>query len=94
MTQVGNPPFRLTWRPFTVSAVGKKKTGRCNDTGSLHSPAITHTIQRDTVAAGFSLASESQTESWLRTLAAKKIVGAFLELGTSTGLSTAWILAG
>jgi predicted O-methyltransferase YrrM len=65
-----------------------------NDTVNLHSPAVLHTIQRDTVAAGFSMPSEPQTGSLLRTLAATKPAGAFLELGTGTGLSTAWILAG
>jgi predicted O-methyltransferase YrrM len=65
-----------------------------NDTVNLHSPAVIHAIQRDTVAAGFSMASEPQTGSLLRTLATTKPAGAFLELGTGTGLSTAWILAG
>jgi predicted O-methyltransferase YrrM len=65
-----------------------------NDTVNLHTPVVIHTIQRDTVAAGFSMASEPQTGSLLRTLAATKPAGAFLELGTGTGLSTAWILAG
>lgn len=40
------------------------------------------------------MASEPLTGSLLRTLAATKPAGAFLELGTGTGLSTAWILAG
>jgi predicted O-methyltransferase YrrM len=40
------------------------------------------------------MASEPQTGSFLRTLAATKPAGTFLELGTGTGLSTAWILDG
>lgn len=40
------------------------------------------------------MASEPQTGSFLRTLAATKPGGTFLELGTGTGLSTAWILEG
>ncbi|MGE0681515.1 MAG: O-methyltransferase, partial [Candidatus Binatia bacterium] len=40
------------------------------------------------------MASEPQTGSFLRTLAATKPAGTFLELGTGTGLSTAWILEG
>ena len=40
------------------------------------------------------MASEPQTGSLLRTLAATKPAGAFLELGTGTGLCTAWILDG
>jgi len=40
------------------------------------------------------MASDSKTGSLLRTLAASKPAGAFLELGTGTGLSSAWILDG
>jgi predicted O-methyltransferase YrrM len=40
------------------------------------------------------MASDQQTGSLLRTLASTKPSGVFLELGTGTGLSTAWILAG
>ena len=40
------------------------------------------------------MASDVLTCSLLRTLAASKPAGRFLELGTGTGLSTAWILDG
>lgn len=40
------------------------------------------------------MASDVLTGSLLRTLASSKPVGNFLELGTGTGLSTAWILDG
>ena len=40
------------------------------------------------------MASEPQTGSLLRTLAASKPSGRFLELGTGTGVGTAWLLAG
>ena len=40
------------------------------------------------------MASDILTCSLLRTLAATKPAGKFLELGTGTGLSTAWILDG
>lgn len=40
------------------------------------------------------MASDVLTCSLLRTLAATKPAGKFLELGTGTGLSTAWILDG
>lgn len=43
---------------------------------------------------GFGMASDPLTCSFLRTLAASKPCGAFLELGTGTGLSTAWLLDG
>jgi predicted O-methyltransferase YrrM len=64
-----------------------------NNTVNLRSPTVIHTIQRDTVAAGFSIASEPQTRSLLRTLASTKPIGGFLELGTGAGLAP-WILAG
>ena len=44
--------------------------------------------------AGFTMASDILTGSLLRTLAATKPSGKFLELGTGTGLSTSWILDG
>ena len=65
-----------------------------NDTTNLQPPKVIQAIQHDTDASGFPMASEPQTGSLLRTLAAATPSGAFLELGTGTGLSTAWILAG
>lgn len=47
-----------------------------------------------TTLAGFTMASDILTGSLLRTLAATKPGGTFLELGTGTGLSTSWILDG
>jgi predicted O-methyltransferase YrrM len=47
-----------------------------------------------TQMSGFTMASDVLTCSLLRTLAASKPSGNFLELGTGTGLSTAWILGG
>lgn len=51
-------------------------------------------IEKATKIAGFTMASDVLTCSLLRTLAATKPSGKFLELGTGTGLSTAWILDG
>jgi len=51
-------------------------------------------IDEATKAAGFTMASDVLTCSLLRTLAASKPEGKFLELGTGTGLSTSWILNG
>ncbi len=42
----------------------------------------------------FTMPSDLQTGSLLKTLATSKSNGRFLELGTGTGLSTAWILSG
>lgn len=51
-------------------------------------------IVEATKASGFNMASDQLTCSLLRTLAASKPRGRFLELGTGTGLASAWILDG
>ena len=57
-------------------------------------PTAYAAIKDATAASGFTMASDILTCSLLRTLAASKPAGKFLELGTGTGLSTAWILDG
>jgi predicted O-methyltransferase YrrM len=51
-------------------------------------------IEKATAVSGFTMASDVLTGSLLRSLAASKPRGQFLELGTGTGLSTSWILEG
>ena len=51
-------------------------------------------ILRDGARVGFRLASEPRTGSLLRVLAGSKPGGQLLELGTGTGVATAWLLAG
>ena len=41
-----------------------------------------------------SMASEPKTGALLKTLAASRPAGRLLELGTGTGISAAWLLAG
>ncbi len=65
-----------------------------NDREYLNPSAILSQIQLETQALGFQLATDSLTGSLLRTLAATKPAGRFLELGTGTGVSAAWILDG
>jgi predicted O-methyltransferase YrrM len=57
-------------------------------------PAWLEAIRLESDQIGFALASEPKTGSLLRTLAASKPSGRFLELGTGTGVGTAWLLAG
>jgi predicted O-methyltransferase YrrM len=59
-----------------------------------HPPAQLAAIQQATLAHGFTMPSENGTGALLRTLAASKPGGRLLELGTGTGLATAWLLAG
>jgi predicted O-methyltransferase YrrM len=65
-------------------------------TQEINQPVPKHykAIQEGTIASGFTMASDIMTCSLLRTLAAAKPGGTFLELGTGTGLSTSWILDG
>lgn len=56
-------------------------------------PALAGMIEQ-THALGFTMASEPRTGALLRALAASKPGGRMLELGTGTGIGTAWLLAG
>lgn len=64
------------------------------DHTNLLSPKYFEAIDAATKEAAFTMASDVLTCSLLRTLAATKTAGKFLELGTGTGLSTSWILDG
>ena len=65
-----------------------------NDLHNINEPKSIPAIWADTRAAGFTMASEPLICSLLRTLAASKPSARFLELGSGTGLSTAWLLDG
>ena len=62
--------------------------------GDNSAPAAWTIIQARTAALGFDMPSEADTGALLRLLAASKPGGRVLELGTGTGLATAWLLAG
>jgi predicted O-methyltransferase YrrM len=57
-------------------------------------PSSLQAIVTRTKAIGFTMASESRTGALLRVLASTKPNCRFLELGTGTGVATAWILDG
>lgn len=57
-------------------------------------PAVLVAILADTHALGFSMACEPEVGSLLATLAASKPGGRALEIGTGTGVGTAWLLHG
>jgi predicted O-methyltransferase YrrM len=65
-----------------------------NDAGFGRAPAALEAILNDTAALGFTMASEPKTGALLAALAAAKPGGRVLELGTGTGLGTAWLLSG
>ncbi len=65
-----------------------------NDLSYVQPPATLAHILKRTTELGFELASEDHTGALLRTLAASKPGGRFLELGTGTGVATAWVLDG
>ncbi|HXI00367.1 MAG TPA: class I SAM-dependent methyltransferase [Sphingobacteriaceae bacterium] len=57
-------------------------------------PALYEDILKRSHALNFSMLSDQKSGSLLRTLVASKPNGNFLELGTGTGLSLAWIAEG
>lgn len=65
-----------------------------NDSINQAYPPAYAAIISATMDTTFSMSSDVLTCSLLRTLAGAKPGGNFLELGTGTGLSTAWILDG
>jgi predicted O-methyltransferase YrrM len=64
------------------------------DLSYIQPPAALARILKRTMELGFELASEDRTGALLRTLAASKPGSRFLELGTGTGVATAWVLDG
>lgn len=65
-----------------------------NDKTIARIPEEYKKIQEATLELQFNMASDLYTGSLLKTLAASKPSSRFLELGTGTGLATAWIVAG
>jgi predicted O-methyltransferase YrrM len=65
-----------------------------NDLLHLHPPTKLQAVLDRTATLGFTMPSEPRTGALLRTLAATKPGGRLLELGTGTGVSTAWLLDG
>ena len=65
-----------------------------DDLGYIRTPEAVEQIQARTEELEFEMASEPRTGVLLQLLAASKPGGRFLELGTGTGLSTAWLLSG
>ncbi|HLK17681.1 MAG TPA: class I SAM-dependent methyltransferase [Bryobacteraceae bacterium] len=65
-----------------------------DDLSYIRPPAALARILKRSAEIGFEMASEDRTGALLRTLAASKPGGRFLELGTGTGVATAWVLDG
>lgn len=65
-----------------------------NDSVDYNIPLAYNTIKQTTEEMQFNMASDLYTGSLLKTLVASKPSGRLLELGTGTGLATAWIVAG
>src|SRR5882672_9803696 len=74
-----SPPLTLTVRHKAMLI----------DTDIRDTPEVWAKIAQRSRDLDFSMASDLQTGSLLSTLAASKVAGRFLELGTGTGLSTA-----
>ena len=65
-----------------------------DDEVTMNLPLHLQDIERETKRLGFTMPSDRQTGSFLRTLVAAKPAAQFLEIGTGTGLSTSWLLSG
>ena len=65
-----------------------------NELDYITPPRCLEQIAAQTRTLGFGMASEPLTGALLKTLAASKPASQFLELGTGTGLATAWLLDG
>jgi predicted O-methyltransferase YrrM len=65
-----------------------------DDLSYIRPPVALARILKRTTDLRFEMASEDRTGALLRTLAASKPGGRFLELGTGTGVATAWVLDG
>ncbi|MEO6006807.1 MAG: class I SAM-dependent methyltransferase, partial [Vicinamibacteraceae bacterium] len=65
-----------------------------NDTHIARTPPALAAIQADSARLGFAMASEPRTGALLAVLAAAKPGGRLLEIGTGTGVGTAWLLSG
>ncbi|HKE05049.1 MAG TPA: methyltransferase domain-containing protein, partial [Blastocatellia bacterium] len=65
-----------------------------NDAENIKLPTRLPQLMSDTSRLNFTMASDLLTGCLLRTLAATKPAGKLLELGTGTGVATAWMLDG
>ncbi len=65
-----------------------------NDANILDIPPSYTAIKNQTAAIGFTMPSDLYVGTLLKTLATSKTGGRFLELGTGTGLSLAWLVNG
>lgn len=65
-----------------------------NELDYIQAPAAIAQISLGTQAMDFGMASEERTGAFLRVLAGSKPSGKMLELGTGTGVGTAWLLSG
>jgi predicted O-methyltransferase YrrM len=57
-------------------------------------PTVVREIEVEVRTIGFTMSSDTLTGTLLRTLAASKPGGLFLELGTGAGMGSSWILEG
>jgi predicted O-methyltransferase YrrM len=65
-----------------------------NDPEKINPPLRLPQIMSETARLNFTMASDTLTGCLLRALSATKPAGNFLELGTGTGMATAWMLDG
>jgi predicted O-methyltransferase YrrM len=67
---------------------------RMNDAVLARTPPALPAIEAESARLGFAMASEPKTGALLAALAATRPGGRLLEIGTGTGVGTAWLLSG
>ena len=88
--------MRVESEVVSIPPVTNPRTVRHNtkkmDDKTIQLPENYESIQTASTSINFSMPSDLQTGSLLRTLVTSKPSGQFLELGTGTGLSLSWIV--
>ena len=65
-----------------------------DDLAYIEAPAVLAAVEKKSKEIDFGMPSEALLGALLRVLAASRPAGQILELGTGTGIATAWLLAG
>lgn len=89
-------PFNIGFlkSAITVHLVLSLYTLAMDDLKYIKEPEALSALREKSAALNFTMASEPKTGALLRVLAASKPAGRVLELGTGTGVGTAWLLSG
>ena len=88
------PPVDTALDPSRFSGCTMLALDVMEDLTLITPPPTVAAILEETARMGFGMASEPLVGALLRVLSASRPGGRFLELGTGTGVATAWLLSG